>query len=396
MKICGNGTVFGWGPIIALMLIGGIGIQTVYVHHVTFPTFQGFLIMCAWSCVVVIIITSLLASIYIGPGYVKFKWEPKDPKDQVKLQRCRQCDSYKAPRSHHCKDCGRCVKMLDHHCPWINNCVGNDNKAFFLAFTTSVPIGCTYSAYVLFRFLYTYWPLLVRSRRHPITKEYVDSLPQVVLNNAAMFNVYTFLFTLMAGAFALGVTIAVAVLGGVQWRSAFTNKTGIESWIITKAERRPRETPFVFPFDLGWKGNLMATLNMSLFGDGIYWPVKEGCSVFDITMEQLAQKALKRKKRQSFITKMAPGAMGYKAGFWVCLQQPWESHIKIKEGDTIQAWRMSKHWFYGELVRRCSWHIEVWKSNPCTSPLVLGGRSEGWDLSNQYAFEERLVPKEMC
>jgi hypothetical protein len=74
MKLCGNGTVFGWGPIIALMLIGGIGIQTVYVHHITFPSLRGFLLMCAWSCVVVVIITSLFASIYIGPGYVKLKW----------------------------------------------------------------------------------------------------------------------------------------------------------------------------------------------------------------------------------------------------------------------------------------------------------------------------------
>jgi hypothetical protein len=35
-----------------------------------------------------------------------------------------------------------------------------------------------------------------------------------------------------------------------------------------------------------------------------------GCSVYDITVEQLAQKALKHKKRQSFVALFEPGFMG--------------------------------------------------------------------------------------
>lgn len=46
---------------------------------------------------------------------------------KVMARKCKKCNSFKPPKSHHCSTCGRCVARMDHHCPWVNNCVGYYN-----------------------------------------------------------------------------------------------------------------------------------------------------------------------------------------------------------------------------------------------------------------------------
>ena len=82
------------------------------------------------------------------PGYVL----PKQKKllslllEYSQERICLECRSYKPERAKHCFSCGRCVKVYDHHCPWINNCVGANNHAFFFLF-------------LLFLFLFTCFKL---------------------------------------------------------------------------------------------------------------------------------------------------------------------------------------------------------------------------------------------
>ena len=45
---------------------------------------------------------------------------------------CRKCKAFKPVRAHHCSLCGRCIIKMDHHCPWVNNCIGYDNKKHFI------------------------------------------------------------------------------------------------------------------------------------------------------------------------------------------------------------------------------------------------------------------------
>ena len=71
------------------------------------------------------------------PGYLK-----KDPKmDFVELLEhleasslCPDCEVIRTPRCRHCTLCHRCVDRFDHHCPWVNNCVGKGNFAYFYLF----------------------------------------------------------------------------------------------------------------------------------------------------------------------------------------------------------------------------------------------------------------------
>jgi palmitoyltransferase len=51
---------------------------------------------------------------------------------------CPDCVCVRPYRSRHCQCCNRCVRRFDHHCPWVNNCVGEGNHGYFLAFILSI------------------------------------------------------------------------------------------------------------------------------------------------------------------------------------------------------------------------------------------------------------------
>lgn len=52
--------------------------------------------------------------------------------------------------SHH-----RCVMKMDHHCPWINNCCGHLNHAYFTSFLLLAPLGCSHAAIIFIMTMYT-------------------------------------------------------------------------------------------------------------------------------------------------------------------------------------------------------------------------------------------------
>lgn len=37
-------------------------------------------------------------------------------------------------RGKHCKICQFCISTFDHHCVWVGNCIGENNRKFFLIF----------------------------------------------------------------------------------------------------------------------------------------------------------------------------------------------------------------------------------------------------------------------
>lgn len=71
-------------------------------------------------------------------------------------------------------------------------------------------------------------------------------------------------------------------------RGIIRNRTGIEDWIVEKANFRRRETKesFKFPYDVGVWNNIKQVLNWNCLpvGDGITWVVAEGCDQYTLTV----------------------------------------------------------------------------------------------------------------
>lgn len=73
-----------------------------------------------------------------------------------------------------------------------------------------------------------------------------------------------------------------------QARAIMRNRTGIEDWILEKANYRYEGTgqKFIFPYDLGTWENIKQVADPSCapIGDGIHWRVRNGCNQYTLTV----------------------------------------------------------------------------------------------------------------
>ncbi|KER24092.1 hypothetical protein T265_08181 [Opisthorchis viverrini] len=241
--------LFHWGPIIALFIIFYVAFFALRCSIYLSPPTQslpGCFQFTFISFMLYRILHSYFNATFLGPGFVPLTWKPSDAKAEGKLQYCQNCKGFKPPRSHHCRSCRRCVFKMDHHCPWINTCCGHLNHGHFTWFLLSVPVGCTTSAIVLGRHVYNMW----------FNLPYLFVRPQFT----SLIQIFTEMFLVMfAFGLAVGVTLAVGGLGLYQLYYIQKNQTGIESWIVAKANHWRKEAglqPFQYPYDLGRWNNL--------------------------------------------------------------------------------------------------------------------------------------------
>ncbi|XP_036191873.1 palmitoyltransferase ZDHHC6 isoform X1 [Myotis myotis] len=351
-----------WGPIIALGVIAICSTMAMidsvlwyWPLHTTGGSVN-FIMLINWT---VMILYNYFNAMFIGPGFVPLGWKPENSQDSMYLQYCQVCQAYKAPRSHHCRKCSRCVLKMDHHCPWINNCCGYQNHASFTLFLLLAPLGCIHAAFIFVMTMYTQlynrlsfgWNTV----KIDMSAARRDPLPIIPFGLAA------FAATLFALGLALGTTIAVGMLFFIQIKIILRNQTSIESWIEEKAKDRIQyyqlDEVFVFPYDMGsrWKNfKQVFTWSGVPEGDGLEWPVREGCHQYSLTIEQLKQKADKRvrsvryKVIEDYSGACCPLNKGIKTFFTSpCTEEP---RIPLQKGEFILATRGLRYWLYGDKI----------------------------------------------
>jgi len=322
------------GPLMALLTIGAvwcggfISLITVFQPSRSLAGKINFLCYFSW---LPLTLTSFFRAILQGPGFSPLKWRPKNSDDEQFLQFCRVCDGFKPPRAHHCRRCARCCLKMDHHCIWLSKCVGYNNQASFLVFLFGAVFGAFHATIMIINF--SYQQLWIRLTMNP----------NVVLA------------VMISSGFGIGTVIAVGVLLYQQIRILLRNKTGIESWIVEKANWRRKEIlnikeKYSFPYDLGWRRNFWEVFGSKPESNGCFYPVIEGASQFSLTVEQKLQKALKKEKAvrfrcvQSYSGRTLPILSFPRSVIYAPLC---DDTLSLQKGEDIIITRGRKHWFYG-------------------------------------------------
>ncbi|XP_074105464.1 palmitoyltransferase ZDHHC6 [Cotesia typhae] len=368
--------IFHWGPFTALAIIKIITTMTIYCSRQWWSPKEGFLAAANFLLFFSLsgsTIYHFMSAIYEGPGYLPLGWRPENINDTKYLQYCNVCEGYKAPRSHHCRKCGRCILKMDHHCPWINNCVGHYNHGYFTAFLASAVGGCCVSTFILVS-----WLLTVITRRN-----YTFPSPSV----------FTLILVVFTIGLSIGVVFAVGMLLYIQLSAILRNTTGIEDWILEKAKYRRFGTDdvFIHPYSKGRLFNIKQVLKWHCTpeGDGIVWPIREGCDQYTLTVEQGYQKLEKRKRarRYRIVSNVSGSWIPVTYGWCVVCHPPCtdEPRIKLSVGDTVIVTRWRKYWLFGEkqeAIGDPKKRIRGWFPHSSAIEVVENGRNIPTDFKD--------------
>eukprot|EP00434_Breviolum_minutum_P001797 symbB.v1.2.001591.t2/scaffold88.1/size340390/26 len=267
------------------------------------------------------------------------------------------------PRAHHCSSCSRCVLSMDHHCPWTNTCVGQINLKAFVQFVHYVPVA-TFHSFVILSELPAL--LLYAWQKARKTVDFFQVLLQIQL---------------LLGLIAWFASLAVMLLVGTL---AWDNMTMIEEYVVEKAEirrRRNGEKRFVFPYDLGKKGNTAAILGSGLFswllpggatpGDPVWPNLRSGSSHFDISIEQIAQKTEKLHRSVVMPVRQAFSGegrccftywcwVGFHFGCAVCdCEACGEPRLTVAVGEAVLVAKSEGSWAHGRSMINSERNLEV-------------------------------------
>jgi len=141
------------------------------------------------------------------------------------------CNLFKPEWCHHCSSCEKCILNMDHHCPWVNNCIGFNNRKYFLLLLTYVFI-MTYFYWISIS-CDTYWDLMWLVEYFKFWKEGFE-----------WWNVIKWILGILLFLLILGLSLVITKFSHFHFRLLFENKTTIENL-------EKKKMPFHSEWDLG-------------------------------------------------------------------------------------------------------------------------------------------------
>lgn len=146
-------------PTLQIIYLAIIGVTYFFIAKSSFVYIPGYYVsevhrytsfLAAGVGVLLFLLTS-----FSDPGTVKAEnvseYISAYPYDNI-IYTEKECSTCKLPRparSKHCRICDRCVTRFDHHCGWMNNCIGEKNTRYFMAFLLWHFFLCLYGVVTL-------------------------------------------------------------------------------------------------------------------------------------------------------------------------------------------------------------------------------------------------------
>ncbi|KAG9457522.1 hypothetical protein H6P81_002030 [Aristolochia fimbriata] len=146
-------------PTLQIIYLGIVGVTYFFIVKSSFIYIPGYYasevhkftsLVAVGVGVILFVLTS-----FSDPGTVNSKnvteYMSAYPYDNIIFteKQCSTCKIPKPARSKHCSVCDRCIARFDHHCGWMNNCIGEKNTLYFMAFLIWHFFLCLYGAVVL-------------------------------------------------------------------------------------------------------------------------------------------------------------------------------------------------------------------------------------------------------
>ncbi|KAJ1297023.1 hypothetical protein BS78_01G346300 [Paspalum vaginatum] len=168
--VCGNGArdlVLGVeryccdrpNPILQVFYVAIIGVTYFIIVQTSFEYIPGYYVsgLHRYLSVVAVVVgaTLFVLTSFSDPGTITAEnvsqYVSSYPYDNLIFveKECSTCKITRPARAKHCRICDKCVARFDHHCGWMNNCIGEKNIRYFVAFLVWHFLICVYGAVVI-------------------------------------------------------------------------------------------------------------------------------------------------------------------------------------------------------------------------------------------------------
>ncbi|KAL5211008.1 hypothetical protein ABZP36_006631 [Zizania latifolia] len=146
-------------PILQVFYVALIGVTYFIIIQTSFQYIPGYYVSGShrYLSIVAVAIGALLFVLtsFSDPGTVTAEnvsqYLSAYPYDNIIFEEkeCSTCKITRPARAKHCRICDICVARFDHHCGWMNNCIGEKNNRYFLAFLVWHFLLCLYGAIII-------------------------------------------------------------------------------------------------------------------------------------------------------------------------------------------------------------------------------------------------------